>query len=125
MANYRVREINTDYVEVEFDDGQWARVVPTAGMSEEDFDELVLSFKPEPAANLSFLSEGQQRVARQRVTNLDGSFGDPIPEWLSNRLEAYGSAVHQLELIAEQGFDGFVAEVNRIKALFPKPSESE
>ena len=52
-----------------------------------------------------------------------GDEPDPNPQWLADRLAAYGSVGSQLEYITENGLAAWRAHVAQIKADNPKPSE--
>lgn len=119
--NYTITEITSESVKVEFEDGSWANVVPTAGMTEEEFDSLVNEFAPKTAASLDFVSVGAKRVASSHVPVEQSLEAQPEnPQWLEDRLSAYGSATSQIEYITENGLDAWAAHVAEIKAMYPK-----
>ena len=48
---------------------------------------------------------------------------DNIPEYVQQRMLAYGGLEKQIEYITEHGFDAWKARVEEIKAMYPKPAE--
>ena len=119
--NYTITEISDESVKVEFEDGSWANVVPTAGMSEEEFDSLVSKFAPKTAAQLDFISVGAQRIANEWTPVETQEEAQPEnPQWLEDRLSAYGSAQSQIEYITENGLEAWANHVAEIKAMYPK-----
>lgn len=119
VMQYKITDITNNVVTVEFADGSWAQVVTTDGMSEEDFDALVNQFAPKIGVELSFLSVGQSRTAREKAVEESVQ----MPEWLQSRIDAYGRVQSQLEFITENGLEAWQAEVASIKAQFPKPTD--
>ena len=48
---------------------------------------------------------------------------EEVPQYVQQRLEAYGTLAQQIEYITEHGFDAWKARVEEIKAMYPKPAE--
>lgn len=120
MATYTVEKVENGIATVRYADNSWAQIIITDSMTQEEFDDQAYQFRPKTGASEvpSFLSVGESRTAAKK---LDTAFEDETPEWLSNRLNAYGPPESQIEFIVENGIDAWKAEVASIKALYPKP----
>jgi hypothetical protein len=116
--NYTIREINGTSAIVDFEDGAWAQVPMAPDMSIDDFDELVKTYETPTGVNPDWAASivGTARVSKDPV--LDAT---PVqPDWLINRIAAYGNTFGQIEFMVENGFDAWVAEVSAIKLANPK-----
>jgi len=123
MSNYTVETIHDDgNVDVRFSDGSWVRIKTHESMNQEDFDAMVWSYKPQISTTApSFLSVGKIGTASPLPTDIGTEFEEIVnPEWLSNRLDAYGLVNAQLEYITENGLEAWQAHVAEIKAMYPK-----
>jgi len=120
---YSIPEINNGVAKVQFSDGTWAFVELASDMTEADLDDLVFRITPpqlRTGTTPSFLSAGVTRTAAEKpVVGVD----DPVdtrPQWLQDRIEAYGSVETQIEYITENGLEAWQTKVAQIKADNPK-----
>jgi len=122
MSNYTVETIHDDgNVDVRFSDGSWARIKTHESMNQEDFDAMVWSYKPQISTTApSFLSVGKIGTASPSPSDLTNFEEIVNPEWLTNRLDAYGLVNAQIEYITENGLEAWQAHVAEIKAMYPK-----
>ena len=123
MSDYTVETIHDDgNVDVRFPDGSWARIKTSDAMSQEDFDAAVWSYKPQPSTTApTFLREGGSGTASPLPEVITPEVEQAVlPEWMSNRIDAYGSADSQIEYITENGLEAWQAHVAEIKAQYPK-----
>lgn len=117
MIDYTIESVSDDgLATVRFTDGSWAEVLLATSMTEEDVDKLVWDFRPKAGSVPSFVTEGQVRTAIPNVVTPPPT----NPEWLQNRIDAYGSIDSQIEFITENGLEAWQAEVAQIKADNPK-----
>ena len=119
---YSIPEINNGVAKVVFSDPSWTFVPLTADMSEPDLDDLVHRITPphlKTGATPSFLSAGATRTAAEKPAE---TVVDPRPQYVIDRLEAYGTPEQQIEYIAENGLEAWQTKVAQIKADNPKPS---
>jgi|13_taG_2_1085334.scaffolds.fasta_scaffold64547_2 hypothetical protein len=122
MSDYTIETIHDDgNVDVRFPDGSWARIKTSDAMSQEEFDAEVWNYKPAPTTSApSFLRENGTGTASPLPV---GGFDDEEivnPQWLDDRLDAYGLVNAQLEYITENGIEAWQAHVAEIKAQYPK-----
>lgn len=118
MIDYTIESVSDDgLATVRFTDGSWAEVLLASSMTEEDVDKLVWEYRPKAGSIPSFIEAGQSRTAIPTVSSPPPV---PNPEWLDNRIEAYGSIESQIEFITENGLEAWQAEVAQIKADNPK-----
>lgn len=124
MSNYTVETIHDNgNVDVRFPDGSWARIKTSDTMSQEDFDAEVWKYKPQPVTTApSFIVEGRTGTASPPPTPIEGEVNpaEPLPEWLQNRIDAYGDLAGQIEYITENGIEAWQTHVATIKAQYPK-----
>ena len=122
MSNYTVETIHDDgNVDVRFSDGSWARIKTHESMNQEDFDAMVWSYKPQISTTApSFLSVGKIGTASPSPSDLTNFEEIVNPEWLDNRLDAYGLVNAQLEYITENGLEAWQTHVAEIKTMYPK-----
>jgi len=120
---YSVPEITNGVAKILFSDGSWTFVQLASDMTEADFDDIVHQIAPPQLKSgeaPSFLSAGTTRTAAQKTVPTSP---DIRPEYVQERMAAYGSAEDQLEFITENGLEAWVAKVTQIKTDNPKPSE--
>ena len=115
--NYDIEEINNGIAKVRFSDGSWAEVIMTSDMTEDELDQAVWEYRPKTGGTPTFAAEGQTRTASEPPAPAEN------PDWLQNRLDAYGNAESQLEYITENGLAAWQSHVAQIKADNPKPSD--
>lgn len=123
VMNYTITDVTNNVVTVEFEDGSWAQIVPTENMTEQDFDELVLQFAPKTGVAPAFIQVGQSRTAQpkpEEVIPEEVEVEVEEPQWLQDRMAAYGSSLTQLEYITENGLEAWQTHVAEIKAMIPK-----
>ena len=117
---YTIPEINNGVAKVQFSDGSYTFVELKADMTEDELDDLVHYATPphlKTGEAPSFLSAGATRTAAQIS---DTPEGDTRPQWMVDRVNAYGTAEQQLEYITENGLAAWQAKVAQIKADNPK-----
>lgn len=119
MTSFTVEKFENGVATVRYADNSWAELVVTEGMTQEDFDDLAYQFRPKTGVSTTpdFITVGGSRTAAEKTVEEP----EPNPEWLDNRLAAYGSAESQIEFIVENGLAAWQSEVASIKALYPKP----
>lgn len=115
--NYNIEEINNGIAKVRYEDGSWAEIVMTSDMTEDDLDEQVWAFRPKTGSAPDFAVVGDSRVASEPVVQ-------ERPEWLQNRIDAYGTVESQIEYITENGLAAWQSHVAQIKADNPKPDDA-
>ena len=119
---YSIPEINNGVAKVVFSDQSWTFVQLTADMSEADLDDLIYRNIPPhllTGTAPSFLSAGATRTAAEKPAE---TAVDPRPQYMIDRLEAYGPPEQQIEYITENGLEAWQTKVAQIKADNPKPS---
>jgi hypothetical protein len=120
MTIYTVTKSDSNGLTVEYENGSWAVLPVTIDMQPEDIDDLAAQFAPKQITAPSFISVGMQRSAVLKET--EGNVEEEeIPEWLQNRMDAYGAPISQLEYIAENGIEAWQSHVAAIKTENPKP----
>lgn len=124
MTQYTVEKIENGIATLRYADNSWAEVVLSSDMTQEDLDDQAWQFRPKIGAAPSFVSEGSTSTASQKPEpiEVDEEYVDPRPEYLINRLDAYGDMAGQIEFITENGLEAWQAHVAAIKAKYPKPS---
>ena len=127
MTAYTVEKVEDGIATVRYADNSWAQIIIVDDMTQEEFDHQAYQFRPKTGASElpSFISVGGSRTAAEKSEPVEEEVVDTIPEWLSNRLVAYGTVESQLEYIVENGLSAWQTEVASIKALYPKPTEDE
>ena len=124
MSNYTVETVHDNgNVDVRFPDGSWARIKTINTMTQEEFDAEVWGYKPRPTTTPpSFLVEGRTGTASPLPEPIveEPEPPTPLPAWLQNRIDAYGTPESQIEYITENGLEAWQAHVAEIKAQYPK-----
>jgi hypothetical protein len=125
MTIYTVTKSDSNGLTVTYEDGSWAVLPVTVDMLPEDIDDLAAQFAPKNLQAPAFISVGTQRSAvekpaEERVEITPETFIDDRPQWLKDRVEAYGSIGSQIEYITENGLEAWQAHVAEIKAANPK-----
>lgn len=123
MTIYTVTKSDSNGLTVEYENGSWAVLPVTVDMQPEDIDDLAAQFAPKETVAPSFISVGTQRSAVVKVDDNEGDALAEMPQWLIDRLTAYGTPDSQIEYITENGLEAWQAHVAEIKASNPKPSE--
>ena len=125
MTIYTVTKSDSNGLTVEYENGSWAVLPVTIDMQPEDIDDLAAQFAPKETVAPSFISVGTQRsaVLKQEEGAVTDEVADEVevPEYLTNRTNAYGSTMSQIEYITENGLEAWQAHVSEIKAANPKP----
>ena len=120
---YTVAEINNNIAKIMFSDGTWTFVELNADMTEAELDDYVANIVPPHlktgGGTPSFLTAGASRTA----TKITYDEPELNPEWLQNRIDAYGTLESQIEYITENGLQAWQDHVADIKAANPKPAE--
>lgn len=123
---YSIEAINNGIALVRYPDGSWAEIPMTADMTEADLDDKAWEFRPKTGTAPSFVSEGASRTAAEKPAPAEPSAENSQPDqpqWLTDRQDAYGGALSQLEYITENGLEAWQTFVAEVKAKYPKPTE--
>lgn len=119
MTAYTVAEINNNIAKIQFSDGTWTFVELTSTMTEAELDDIVLTITPTHLktgeGTPSFLTAGASRTAVEMP-----AVAETRPQWLINRVDAYGTTESQIEYITENGLAAWQAHVAQIKTDNPK-----
>jgi len=119
---YTVTEVNDGIARVEYEDGSYALIGLVSGMTQDQFELEVNGFAPknyvQSESELSFISVNQEVTFDESV--YADIPADPNPQWLDDRIAAYGTTASQLEYITENGIEAWQAHVATIKANNPK-----
>ena len=119
---YTVTEVNDGVARVHYEDGSYALIGLTVGMTQDQFEAEVTGFAPknyvQSESELSFISVNQEVTFDESV--YADIPADPNPQWLDDRISAYGTTASQLEYITENGIEAWQAHVATIKANNPK-----
>ena len=124
--NYVIEQINDGVAKIRYEDDSWAQILLHEKMTEDEVDMLAEQFAPKRGKAPEFLFEGQVREAKKPIKIKDAGKKNnqeelpEIPEWLKNRIDAYGNVRTQLEFIVEHGLEAWVNHVQEIKEQFPK-----
>ena len=119
MTNYTIEKVENGIATVRYPDQSWAEIVLTADMTEADLDAKAYEFRPKTGVAPAFVTSGQTRTASP--SSVDAVVPEVVnPDWLQNRLDAYGSTASQLEYITENGLEAWQTHVAEIKAMYPK-----
>lgn len=117
---YTIPEINNNVAKIEFSDGTYSFIELKADMTEAELDEIAYMIAPPHlktgSGTPSFLTAGSTRTGTA-ITDIEP---DPLPTWLQNRIDAYGTTQSQLEYITENGLEAWQAHVAQIKTDNPK-----
>ena len=124
MTQYTVEKIEDGIATLRYADNSWAEIVLSADMTQEDLDDQAWQYRPKIGVAPSFVSAGSTSTASQRYEPVVGE-GNEVenPEWLQNRIDAYGDVASQIEYITENGLAAWQAHVAEIKAQYPEPTE--
>ena len=119
---YTVDNIENNKATVTFEDGSWAKIDLWEGMSEDAFNYAVKEYAPKPKTgeiDTSFIKVGEEKdtINVEQVADVESV---EMPQWLSNRIEAYGTLTSQIEFITERGISAWKSHVAEIKKQFPK-----
>lgn len=126
--DYVVEQISNGVAKIRYEDDSWAQILLHEKMTEEEVDALAEQFAPKQGQAPSFLVEGQVRQTKKPIKAKDVGAKNKnvaetlpaMPEWLKNRIEAYGNVSTQIEFIVEHGLDAWADHVREIKEQFPK-----
>lgn len=125
--NYTVEEITNGIAVFRYADGSYANVTLEKDMSLEDIDDIAYSYAPKTGEAPSTIAVGHTRVAQakpytppEEVEDEDAKVVE-TPEYLQNRILAYGDLSAQIEYITENGLEAWQKHVAEIKAKYPKP----
>lgn len=125
MANYTITSVNANNVaKITFSDDSWTFVQLHSDTTEADLDDLVMRNLPPYLrtgnGTPSFVTVGATRTAADKPVEENV---DTRPQWLKDRIAAYGTLERQIEFITENGLDAWQTKVAQIKTDNPKPSE--
>lgn len=124
MTQYTVEKIEDGIATLRYADNSWAEIVLSADMTQEDLDDQAWEFRPKIGVAPSFVSAGTTSTASQKPEPIVEEVEEiSNPEWLQNRIDAYGDVASQIEYITENGLEAWQAHVAEIKAKYPKPTE--
>jgi hypothetical protein len=120
MTQYNIEKIENGIATVRYADNSWAELRLAADMTQEDLDDLAWQYAPKEGVAPAFVTVGAISTASAKPEPIVEEPIDDRPQWLIDRIEAYGPATSQIEYMVENGFDAWVAHVNEIKTMFPK-----
>ena len=127
--NYTIEKIENGVALMRYEDGSYANITLEADMTLEQVDDIAFAYAPKTGASPDNIAVGHTRVAQAKpytppedVEDEDAK-GVETPEYLHNRILAYGDLSAQIEYITENGLDAWQAHVAEIKAKYPAPSE--
>jgi len=126
--NYTVEKIENGVALMRYADGSYANITLEADMTLEQIDDLAFAFAPKTGTAPDGIAAGHTRTARKMAPAPDSKSGEEqpvikMPEYLVNRMQAYGDVASQIEYITENGLEAWQAHVAEIKAQYPAPSE--
>lgn len=121
MTQYTVEKVEDGIATLRYADNSWAEIVLSSDMTQEDLDDKAHQFAPKIGVAPSFVTVGMISTASAKPEPLEENIEEAqeVPEWLSNRLAAYGDSYSQLEYITENGLEAWQAHVAEIKAMYP------
>tara|TARA_R110000796_G_scaffold2895_1_gene11198 strand:- start:788 stop:1183 length:396 start_codon:yes stop_codon:yes gene_type:complete len=128
---YTIRKIENGVATVDFEGGSWAMVNMDATDTEVDFALKVSAYAPKVSSTPDWAipestEDGVSKAREVLTTDVTGSpITDTIedfdvPEWLDDRMAAYGTTSSQIEFITENGLAAWQEEVAAIKKTNPK-----
>ena len=123
---YTVEKIENGIATFRYADGSYANATLSQEMLPEEVDGLAYAYAPKEGVAPSHVAVGQVRnaVEMQRPEPIvDPVEVVEVPEYLRNRMAAYGDLASQIEYITENGLDAWQAHVAEIKSQYPAPSE--
>lgn len=126
MTQYTVEKIESGIATLRYADNSWAEIILTADMTQEDLDDKAWDFRTKTGVAPSFLSAGTKGTASQKpepVVDESEQTVTETPEYLQNRIAAYGDVASQIEYITENGLTAWQTHVAAIKAKYPEPTE--
>ena len=126
MTQYTVEKIVDGIATLRYADNSWAEVVLASDMTQEDLDDKAYEFRPKIGVAPTFLSVGLTSTASAKpepIIEADDQTVTTLPEYLQNRIDAYGNVEAQIEYITENGLTAWQAHVAEIKAKYPAPTE--
>jgi hypothetical protein len=119
---YTIAEITNEGVaKIQFNDGSYTFIELKPEMTEAEVDDAVWWVRPNHlktgGSAPSFLTVGAPRIASEKPIE-DVTANDP--QWLKDRIDAYGPTSSQIEYITENGLEAWQAHVAQIKADNPE-----
>ena len=127
MTQYTVEKVEDGIATLRYADNSWAQIVLSSDMTQEDLDDKAHEFAPKIGVAPSFVTVGLISTASAKPEPIapEGEQLDVIslPEYLQNRIAAYGDVASQIEYITENGLEAWQAHVAEIKAKYPEPTE--
>lgn len=124
MTTYTIENYENGEVTLRYPDGSYAIIPIIDGTTAEELDHLAHEFGPKPVVSEkpSFITLNSTRTATERPVVEDTDLM-PYPQYIQDRIGAYGSPEAQIEWITENGLASWQTEVARIKALYPAPDD--
>ena len=126
MTQYTVEKLEDGIATLRYADNSWAEIVLSSDMTQEDLDDKAYEFRPKIGVAPTFLSVGSTSTASAKpepiVEEVEPTVTE-LPEYLQNRIDAYGNVEAQIEYITENGLAAWQAHVAEIKAKYPEPME--
>ncbi len=121
MTQYRVEKIENGVATLRYADNSWAEIVLSSDMKQEDLDNKAWEFRPKTGVAPSFVSEGSTSTASQKPeTVVKEDEGEALPQYLQDRIAAYGDLSSQIEYITENGLEAWQVHVAEIKKKYPE-----
>jgi len=126
FMEYTVEKIENGVATFRYADGSYANATLSQAMLPEEVDDLAYAYAPKEGVAPSHVSVGQVRNAVQMQAPEPIDEADPVvdmPDYIQNRMAAYGDVYGQIEYITENGLEAWQAHVAEIKAQYPAPTE--
>lgn len=119
MTQYIVEKLENGTATLRYSDGSWAEIVLSSDMTQEDLDDVAHQFAPKIGVAPSFVSSGLTSTASAKPVSVEDE-STRTPNWMQNRIYAYGDPMSQLEYITENGLEAWQAHVAEIKKKYPE-----
>lgn len=120
MTQYTVEKIENGIATLRYADNSWAEIVLSSDMTQADLDDQAWQFRPKTGVAPSFLAEGSTSTASQKPEPItDDDDGEELPQYIQDRVAAYGDLAAQIEYITENGLEAWQTHVAAIKAKYP------
>ena len=123
---YTIEKIENGIATFRYADGSYANATLAQSMLPEEVDDLAFAYAPKVGVAPSHVAVGQTRNAVKMPDEgpiVDEADAPVIPDYLQNRMAAYGDVYSQIEYITENGLEAWQAHVAEIKAQYSAPSE--
>lgn len=126
--NYTIEKIENGIALMRYEDGSYANITLESDMTPEQVDDIAFAYAPKTGTAPDNIAVGHTRVAQKMAPPPESESNEEqpvteMPEYLNNRVQAYGDLAGQIEYITENGLEAWQAHVAEIKAQYPEPTE--